>query len=122
LFKSEVSCVIVLSSTRPVVGRKGKQMARSTSRSTRSTRRTASRTTRRVGTDSRTRTSTPKVSSVRRNLKYFTFTYNRDDVSHAANANGVVIVDRLNNGTAVSLSLQEAKSLYDFLATQIRTR
>jgi type II secretory pathway component PulL len=86
---------------------------RSTTRSTRVTRPTV--------TGKRTRTSTPRAT-VRRNLKYFTFQYNRDDVSHAANANGVVIVDKLNSGTSVSLSLQEAKSLYDFLASQIRTR
>jgi pyrroloquinoline quinone (PQQ) biosynthesis protein C len=88
---------------------------RSTRRST-----TSSRSTRRSVTGTRTRTSTPRT--VKRNLKYFTFTYNRDDVSHAANANGIVISERGNTGTVVSLSLQEAKSLYDFLATQIRTR
>jgi hypothetical protein len=98
------------------------------SRSTRSTRRTASRPTRSTRSARavrsaavRTSTATPRAT-VRRNLKYFTFQYNRDDVSHAANANGVVIVDKLNSGTSVSLSLQEAKSLYDFLASQIRTR
>ena len=91
-------------------------MARSTS-----TRR-STRTTARTVTGKRTRTSTPRVSSARRNLKYFTFQYNRDDVSHAANANRVVIAERGNAGTAVSMSLQEAKSLYDFLGSQIRTR
>lgn len=95
------------------------------SRSTRSTRRTVRNTTRRAvrrsGTDARTRTAVAKTNA-RRNLKYFTFQYSRDDVSHTRNANSVTIIDRLNNGTSVSLSLQEAKSLYDFLATQIRTR
>lgn len=94
-------------------------MARSIS--TRRTTRSA-RTTRRAVTGKRTPTSTPRVSNARRNLKYFTFQYNRDDVSHAANANGIVIVDKLNSGTTVSLSLQEAKSLYDFLGSQIRAR
>ena len=95
-------------------------MARSST--PRSTRRsaTSTRSTRRSVTGSRTRTSTPKT--VKRNLKYFTFTYNRDDVSHSANANGVVIAERGNAGTTVSMSLQEAKSLYDFLSSQIRTR
>jgi len=90
-------------------------------RSTRSTRR-STRTVRRTVTGKRTRTSTPRVSSARRNLKYFTFQYNRDDVSHAANANRVVIAEKGNTGTTVSMSLQEAKSLYDFLGSQIRTR
>lgn len=94
-------------------------MARSTS--TRSTRR-STRTTARTVTGKRTRTSTPRVSSARRNIKYFTFQYNRDDVSHAANANRVVIAEKGNSGTTVSMSLQEAKSLYDFLGSQIRTR
>ena len=97
-------------------------MARSTSRSTRR----STRTVRRTVTGSRTRTSTPKVSkgrsSARRNLKYFTFQYTRDEVSHAANANRVVIAEKGNTGSTVNLSLQEAKSLYDFLASQIRTR
>lgn len=88
---------------------------RSTRRST-----TSSRSTRRSVTGTRTRTSTPRT--VKRSLKHFTFTYNRDDVSHAANANGIVIAERGNTGTTVSLSLQEAKSLYDFLSSQIRTR
>jgi len=101
------------------VGRKGKQMARSTS--TRSTRR-STRTVARSVTGTRKRTSTPRVSSARRNIKYFTFQYNRDDVSHAANANRVVIAEKGNSGTTVSMSLQEAKSLYDFLGSQIRTR
>ena len=118
MFKSEPSCVIVLQSTRPAVGRKGKQMARSTSRSTRR----STRTTARSVTGTRKRTSTPRVSSARRNLKYFTFTYNRDDVSHAANSNGIVIAERGNSGTTVSLTVQEAKSLYEFLGSQIRTR
>lgn len=88
-------------------------MARSTTtRSSRSTRRTGART----------RTSTSKVSSSRRNLKYFTFQCNRDNVSHAANANSVVITEKGNTGSVVSLSLQEAKSLYDFLGSQIRSR
>ena len=87
-------------------------MARSTTtRSSRSTRRASTRTR-----------STPRVSTTRRNLKYFTFTYNRDDVSHAANANGVVIAEKGNTGSTLSLSLQEAKSLYDFLGSQIRSR
>ena len=90
-------------------------------RSTRSTRR-STRTVARSVTGTRKRTSTPRVSSARRNLKYFTFQYNRDDVSHAANANRVVIAEKGNTGTTVSMSLQEAKSLYDFLGSQIRTR
>jgi pyrroloquinoline quinone (PQQ) biosynthesis protein C len=94
-------------------------MARqSTSRSTRR----STRTTRRTVTGTRTPTSKPRVSSARRNLKYFTFQYNRDDVSHAANANRVVIAERGNTGTSLNLSLQEAKSLYEFLGSQIRTR
>jgi len=92
-------------------------MARSSS-----TRRSARsvRTTRRTVTGKRTPTSTPR--SAKRNLKYFTFTYNRDDVSHSANANGIVISERGNAGTSVTMSLQEAKSLYEFLGSQIRTR
>ena len=82
-------------------------MARSST--PRSTRRsvTSTRSTRRSVSGSRTRTTTPKT--VKRNLKYFTFTYNRDDVSHAANANGIVIAERGNTGTTVSLTLPEAK-------------
>ena len=90
-------------------------------RSTRSTRR-STRTVARSVTGTRKRTSTPRVSSARRNLKYFTFQYTRDDVSHTANANRVVIAEKGNSGSTVNLSLQEAKSLYDFLASQIRTR
>lgn len=92
-------------------------MARSTStrRTTRTTR--TSRSTRPSSGSSRT----PRTSA-RRNLKYFTFQYSRDDVSHTRNANNVTIVDRNKGGATVSLSLQEAKSLYDFLGSQIRTR
>lgn len=94
-------------------------MSRSTRSTSRTARRTVRRTVRRSGTDART---VAAKANARRNLKYFTFQYSRDDVSHTRNANSVTIIDRLNNGTSVSLSLQEAKSLYDFLATQIRTR
>ena len=90
-------------------------------RQTRSTRR-PTRTTARSVTGTRKRTSKPRVSTARRNIKYFTFTYNRDDVSHAANSNGFVIAEKGNSGSSLTMSVQEAKSLYDFLGSQIRTR
>jgi hypothetical protein len=108
-----------------------KTMARSNSRSTRTTRSTrtvrpsSARTTRPTRSTS---TTTPRAgvedrrSSDKRTLKYFNFEYNRDDVSHARGANSVTITDRSNVGNSVSLSLQEARSLYAFLASQLSTR
>lgn len=105
-------------------------MARSTStRTTRSTRTArSSRTARPTRGDRTSRTVAPTVKSDvrratdKRTLKYFNFEYNRDDVSHARGANSVTITDRSNVGNSVSLSLQEARSLYAFLASQLSTR
>jgi pyrroloquinoline quinone (PQQ) biosynthesis protein C len=100
-------------------------MARSNSRSTRTTRTARSSTPR---TTRSTRTVSPKTNTEtrratdRRTLKYFNFQYNRDDVSHARGANSVTITDRSSSGDTISLSLQEARSLYDFLANHIRSR
>lgn len=96
-------------------------MARSTqTRKTRTTRTTTARTTRAVKTPRAvpaTRRATDK-----RTLKYFNFEFNRDEVSHARGANSVTITDRSNIGNSISLSLQEARSLYDFLTSQLRSR
>jgi hypothetical protein len=94
-------------------------MARSTSTRSRTTRTTRKAPARRTTT---ARTTRPTRASDKRTLKYFNFQYNRDDVSHARGANSVTITDRSNVGNSVSLSLQEARSLYDFLASQIRSR
>ena len=79
-------------------------------RSTRSTRSTRSSTA--------TSTSTARRESMRRNLKYFRFAYQRDDVSHEAGASYVAITDR-NSNTPITMSLQEARSLYNFLSTAL---
>jgi hypothetical protein len=102
-------------------------MARSNSRSTRTTRAsrtTTSRTTRSgsaVRSSPSTRADTRRATD-KRTLKYFNFEYNRDDVSHARGANSVTITDRSNIGNSVSLSLQEARSLLDFLGSQLSSR
>jgi hypothetical protein len=104
-------------------------MARSNSRSTRTTRTARSstpRTTRSTRTVSSSavptaRTETRRATD-RRTLKYFNFQYNRDDVSHARGANSVTITDRSSSGDTISLSLQEARSLFDFLSNHIRSR
>jgi len=90
-------------------------MARSTSRTTRTTRRSPTRRT-------AARTTRPVRAADKRTLKYYNFQYNRDDVSHARGANSVTITDRSNIGNSVSLSLQEARALYDFIGSQIRSR
>ena len=79
-------------------------------RSTRSTRSTRSSTA--------TSTSTARRESMRRNLKYFRFAYQRDDVSREAGASYVAITDR-NSNTPITMSLQEARSLYNFLSTAL---
>jgi hypothetical protein len=94
-------------------------MARSTSTRSRSTRTTRKTSTRRTTT---ARTTRPTRASDKRTLKYFNFQYNRDDVSHTRGANSVTITDRSNSGDVVSLSLQEARSLYDFLGNHLRSR
>jgi hypothetical protein len=101
-------------------------MARSTStRTTRTVRPSTSRTTRSTRSASKqvpsTRTETRRATD-KRTLKYFNFEYNRDDVSHARGANSVTITDRSNIGNSVSLSLQEARSLLDFLGSQLSSR
>ena len=102
-------------------------MARSTStRTTRNATRTnrkaaAARTTRPTRVDDASRSETRRATD-RRTLKYFNFQYNRDDVSHARGANSVTITDRSSVGNTVSLSLQEARALYDFIGSQIRSR
>jgi len=110
--------IVSLNTNRSATGAEteNKMATRSNSRSTRTTRKT---TTRRPTT---ARTTRPVRASDKRTLKYFNFQYNRDDVSHARGANSVTITDRSNVGNSVSLSLQEARSLYDFLASQIRSR
>lgn len=92
------------------------KMASSKSRSTRTTRKTVTRRT------TTARTTRPVRASGKRTLKYFNFQYNRDDVSHARGANSVTITDRSNVGNSVSLTLQEALSLYNFLGSQISSR
>ena len=91
-------------------------MATSKTRSTRTTRKTSTRRT------TTARTTRPVKTSGKRTLKYFNFQYNRDDVSHARGANSVTITDRSNIGNSVSLSLQEARALYDFIGSQLRSR
>jgi hypothetical protein len=98
---------------------KGKQMARSTSTRSRTTRTTRKTPARRTTT---ARTTKPVRAADKRTLKYYNFQYNRDDVSHARGANSVTITDRSNIGNSVSLSLQEARALYDFIGSQIRSR
>ena len=114
-----------------------KTMARSTStRTTRSTR--TARSSRNTGstTSRSTRTRADRVAATvvptvktdvrratdKRTLKYFNFEFNRDEVSHARGANSVTITDRSNIGNSVSLSLQEARSLLDFLGSQLSSR
>ena len=76
------------------------------------------RTNRNTRTNSNTTRSTASTATrreqMRRNLKYFNFSYQRDDVSHERNASYVAITDR-QSGTPITMSLQEARSLYNFL-------
>lgn len=78
-----------------------------TSRTTRSTRTPAQ--TPRVGTGDR---RTSQADS--RRLRYYTFQYSRDDKAHGKGSNSVRITDRTSNGS-VELTLQEARSLFNFL-------
>lgn len=75
----------------------------------------SNRSTRSARTTGTTATpSTARREQMRRNLKYFNFAYQRDDVSHGRNASYVTIMDRQSN-TPITMSLQEARSLYNFL-------
>jgi hypothetical protein len=102
---------------------------RSTSRTTGSTsRRSSSRTdgstsTRRDSTsrDTTRRASTPSTdaSPNRRardvsRIKHYTFRYNLDRVSRKAGSSNLTIASNGNEG-ALTLSIQEARSLYNFL-------
>ena len=69
----------------------------------------STRSTRTAGT-----TTDARREKMRRNLKYFNFAYQRDDVSHGRGASYVAITDRTSN-TPITMSLQEARSLYNFL-------
>ena len=86
-------------------------MARS-NRSTRSTRRSTTAAQQSAGT------GTARRETMRRNLKYLNFAYQRDDVSHERGASYVAITDR-NSNTPITMSLQEARSLYNFLSTAL---
>ena len=80
------------------------------------------RSNRSTRTGSNTRTAAPTATTrreqMKRNLKYFNFTYHRDDVSHLRNASYVSITDRASN-TPITMSLQEARSLYNFLSAAL---
>ena len=73
------------------------------SRSTRSTRSTATAST--VGDGRR---------SAKRSITNYTFTYQRDRVSRRAGSSYLNIAPR-GTGTTVTMTLQEARSLYNFL-------
>jgi hypothetical protein len=103
-------------------------MSRSNSRTTRRTRTsrtsptTDSSPARSVSTGSRaTRTDRVRRVSDSRRLRYYTFQYNRDDVTHGRGSNSVRITDRASNGT-VELTLQEARSLFNFLQDKFSAR
>jgi hypothetical protein len=107
-------------------------MSRSNSRTTRrSSRRASSPATDSSSSSSaRTVAATParraSSSDVRRatdsrRLRYYTFQYNRDDVTHGRGSNSVRITDRASNGT-VELTLQEARSLFNFLQDKFDVR
>lgn len=81
-------------------------------RSTRSTR--TARSARTTTTAAPSASSNARREQMRRNLKYLNFSYQRDDVSHGRNASYVAITDR-QSGTPITMSLQEARSLYNFL-------
>jgi hypothetical protein len=92
---------------------------RSTSRTTGSTpRRSSNRTD---GSTSTRRASTPStdVSPRRRardvsRIKHYTFRYNLDRVSRKAGSSNLTIASNGDEG-ALTLSIQEARSLYNFL-------
>ena len=52
-----------------------------------------------------------------RKLRYFTFQFNRDEVTRGRGSNSVRITDRTSNST-FELSLAEARSLYNLLSEQ----
>lgn len=52
-----------------------------------------------------------------RKLRYFTFQFNRDEVTRGRGSNSVRITDRTSNST-FELSLAEARSLYNLLNEQ----
>ena len=86
-------------------------MSKSTkSNTSRNQNRQASRPT--AGTGDRRRESST------RSLRYYTFQYNRDDIARGRGSNRVRITDRTSNGS-VELTLQEARSLYNFLQSQL---
>ncbi len=94
-----------------------KNSSSSTRRNTvrRSTRSASTSSSPSVGTGDRRRESSS------RRLRYYTFQYNRDDVTRGRGSNSVRITDRSSNGS-LELTLQEARSLYNFLQTQFDGR
>ena len=111
------------SSNSPLVGRNGNQMSRSSRKNSSSTTRsTTRRSTRPVSSSTPTiGTGDRRRATSSRRLRYYTFQYNRDDVTHGRGSNSVRITDRSYNGS-VELTLQEARSLYNFLQNQFDGR
>jgi len=89
-------------------------MSKSTSTKSRSTRNSTRQTPQipTIGTGDRRRESSS------RRLRHYTFQYNRDDIARGRGSNSVRITDRTSNGS-VELTLQEARSLYNFLQNQL---
>lgn len=90
--------------------------------SSNTTRSTARRSTRRNSSPAPTAgTGDRRREASSRELRYYTFQYNRDDKAHGKGSNSVRITDRASNGS-LELTLQEARSLYNFLQTQFDGR
>ena len=99
----------------PTVGRKQrKEMAISKRKNTRKN--SSVNATTRVPATPASRNSVP-ANTVRssRRLRHYKFSYSRNDTAHTAGTNGVWIETR-DGDTSLSLSLQEARSLYNFLS------
>ena len=99
----------------PAVGRKQRNtMATVKRKNTRKSTNTGTST--RVPATPASRNSVP-ANTVRssRRLKHYTFRFSRNDTAHAAGLNGVWI-EAKDGDTSFNLSLQEARSLYNFLS------
>ena len=86
----------------------------SSSRRSTSTRKSVSRAAPVASTPAPRATNTEKIYNTTRKLTNYTFMYQRDRVSRTAGSSGLAIAAN-SNGETMMMTLQEAKSLYNFL-------
>lgn len=95
-------------------------MARSTTSSNRTTRNTSSRTRKAVVATPVERDSSERVVRRTRSLTNYKFEYARDRVSRTAGSS-YLRINSSDGDTQLEMSLQEARSLYNFLNSAINS-